>query len=178
MIKHFSCIFLYWCIISCDWLSNLSLCLDNLKISLCIVINLWNYISSLKSFWILIAPWRSTLTCMICEKLYNIESTAVGKPLTFTNFILYLFKGLQLKFKNLVTTLMAQSELVTFSKLLSLFSIHEILHNDYFHMLFISSMFVDDVITSSTNIARQSTFTNKGNNFNFGFFSSQNDLFQ
>lgn len=70
---------------------------------------------------------------------------------------------------------MDQFEPVTFSKLLNLFSTHEFF--DYFHMLFISSMFVDDVITSLANIARQSIFTNKGNIFNFGLFSSQNGLF-
>jgi hypothetical protein len=88
-----------------------------------------------------------------------------------------MFKDLRLKFKGLVTTLTARFKLVTFLKLHSLLLTYEFLHIDDFSMLSIGSMPVDDMTTPYTSIVRQSTYVDRGNNFNLSSLSGRNGLF-
>jgi hypothetical protein len=50
---------------------------------------------------------ESILAYLHCRKAYNDKLTAISKPLPLINTNMYLFKGQQLEFKDMVITLMA-----------------------------------------------------------------------
>lgn len=56
--------------------------------------------------------------------------TAVGHPLSLIDFNLYVFRGLQLEIKDLITTLNARAEQVSFTKLHSLLLSPKFLHGE------------------------------------------------
>jgi len=53
---------------------------------------------------------------------------AVGKPISLTDFNLYVFRGLHGEFRDFVTSLSTKLELLAYSKLHSHLSTHEFLH--------------------------------------------------
>ncbi|GAV77189.1 UBN2 domain-containing protein, partial [Cephalotus follicularis] len=57
------------------------------------------------------------------------ELSAAGRPVSPTNFNIYVFKGLKSESKDLVTTLSARSNLVAYLELLGLLLSHDSLHN-------------------------------------------------
>ncbi|GMP66010.1 hypothetical protein CsSME_00026551 [Camellia sinensis var. sinensis] len=61
-------------------------------------------------------------------KSFADELTAAGAPLSSVEFNLYVFQGIHSDFKDLVTTLTARSDPVSFSELHSLLLSHEFLH--------------------------------------------------
>ncbi|GFY87536.1 hypothetical protein Acr_05g0011750 [Actinidia rufa] len=72
-------------------------------------------------------------------KLISEELVAAGCPLSTTDFNIYIFKGLQPEFKELVTTVAAQTDPISFSELNSLLLCHEFLHRDSFSSLAVIS---------------------------------------
>ncbi|PHT68296.1 hypothetical protein T459_27783 [Capsicum annuum] len=61
-------------------------------------------------------------------KLLSDELAAAGRPLYTSNFNICVFKGLRSDFKDIVTTLSARPEPVSYSKLLSLLLNHEFIN--------------------------------------------------
>ncbi|KAK2980515.1 hypothetical protein RJ640_022517 [Escallonia rubra] len=68
-------------------------------------------------------------------KIISDELSAAGRPLSPEDFNIYVFRGLKPEFKDLVTTLSARSEPVTFSELHSLLLSHEFLNADHLDKL-------------------------------------------
>ncbi|KAK2991702.1 hypothetical protein RJ640_019494 [Escallonia rubra] len=58
------------------------------------------------------------------------ELSAAGRPISIEDFNVYVFRGLKSDFKDLVTTLSARTEPVSFSELHSLLLSHEFLHSE------------------------------------------------
>lgn len=71
-------------------------------------------------------PNENITTYLQHGKVYSDELVAVGKALDPSYFNIYLFKGICSKFKDFVTTLTIQIELVSFTKLHSLLLNHEL----------------------------------------------------
>lgn len=63
-------------------------------------------------------------------KTLSNELATAGRPLPLADLNIYVFKGLRSDFKNLVTTLSARSEPVSFSELHALLLSHEFIHGD------------------------------------------------
>ncbi|KAK2978061.1 hypothetical protein RJ640_015699 [Escallonia rubra] len=72
----------------------------------------------------------SVSTYLQRAKIISDELSATGRPLSLEDFNIYFFRGLKPEFKDLVTTLNARPEPVTFSELHSLLLSHEFLHSD------------------------------------------------
>ncbi|KAK2985196.1 hypothetical protein RJ640_010485 [Escallonia rubra] len=68
-------------------------------------------------------------------KIISDELFAVGRPFSPEDFNIYVFRGLKPEFKDLVTTLSARFEPVTFSELHSLLLSHEFLNADHLDKL-------------------------------------------
>ncbi|KAK2986043.1 hypothetical protein RJ640_000293 [Escallonia rubra] len=68
-------------------------------------------------------------------KIISDELSTAGRPLSPEDFNIYVFRGLKPEFKDLVTTLSARSEPVTFSELHSLLLSHEFLNADHLDKL-------------------------------------------
>jgi len=60
---------------------------------------------------------------------------AVGRPISFEDFNLYLFRGLRDEFKDLVTSLITKAELLFYADLYSHLLTHEFLHKNSFHSM-------------------------------------------
>ncbi|GAV81028.1 UBN2 domain-containing protein, partial [Cephalotus follicularis] len=58
-------------------------------------------------------------------KAHADELPAIGRPVSFVDFNINIFKGLKSNFKDLVTTLSARSDSVSYYELLSLLLSHE-----------------------------------------------------
>lgn len=88
-----------------------------------------------------------------CDKL-----AVVGCPLTLSEQNIYIFKGLQRDFKDIVTTLSALPKPVTFSELHSLLLNHEFIHGQTLLPLYITSSSSSDLTpNAATNFSQQSS---------------------
>jgi len=56
------------------------------------------------------------------------ELAAVGRPISFTDFNLYVFRGLRGEFRDLVTSLSTKADPLSYSELHSHLSTHEFIH--------------------------------------------------
>lgn len=68
-------------------------------------------------------------------KTFVDELAAVGKPRLISEMNVYLLKGLKHGFKDIVTTIAAQPELVSFDEMQSLLLTHEFMNQDTFQGL-------------------------------------------
>lgn len=87
-------------------------------------------------------------------KLLSDELAAAGRPLNASDFNIYMFKGLGSNFKDIITTLSARPEPVSYSKLHSLLPNHEFIHG--LSMSTLSLVLGDISHTLTTNIVQRS----------------------
>ncbi|XP_049364060.1 uncharacterized protein LOC125828777 [Solanum verrucosum] len=104
-------------------------------------------------------------------KLISDELVAAGRPLSLVDHNIYIFKGLHSEFKDLVITLSARPEPVTFSELHSLLFNHDFIHGSSLSTLSISSTGQHD--TSNTQVS-SGKFTQRNNNSDRSFNSNPN----
>ncbi|KAK2990765.1 hypothetical protein RJ640_007435 [Escallonia rubra] len=101
------------------------------------------------------------------------ELSATGRPISIEDFNVYVFHGLKSDFEDLVTTLNARTEPVSFSELHSLLLSHEFLHSENLTKLQLSSSFTSSVPDtqplahiSNRNSHPNSTFHSSSTYFN------------
>ncbi|GAV61811.1 UBN2 domain-containing protein, partial [Cephalotus follicularis] len=68
---------------------------------------------------------KSVSTYLQHLKSHADEVSAAGHPMSTTDFNIHIFKGLKHEFKDLVKTLLARADPVTYSELLGLLFSHE-----------------------------------------------------
>lgn len=123
-------------------------------------------------------------------KLISDELTAAGHPLCLADQNIYIFKGLRSEFKDIVTTLSARPQPVTFTKLHSLLLNHEFIYGLSLSNLSISStpqQPADSVQYPPANLTHRNTQSDRSYNNNTnrgrgrsnrgcgGRFNSRND---
>jgi len=97
-------------------------------------------------------------------KLLSDELAAAGRPLCLSDFNIYIFKGLRPEFKDIITTLSAMPEPVTYSELHNLLLNHEFIHGNSVSSLSILSPSLDSSVTPVANLSQKSTNFDRGSN--------------
>ncbi|GAV88767.1 UBN2 domain-containing protein/UBN2_3 domain-containing protein, partial [Cephalotus follicularis] len=99
---------------------------------------------------------ESVTTFLQHLKSHADELSTAGRPVSQADFNIYIFKGLKPEFKDLVTTLFARSEPVTYSELLGLLLSPEFLRNTT-----LDSLSLSQTTPSNKNTSPASNFSQR-----------------
>jgi hypothetical protein len=96
------------------------------------------------------------------------ELAVAGRPISLTNFNLYVFRGLCNEFRDLVTSLSTKSDPLPYSELHSHLSTHEFLHRSSLHPLpMVAPLLPTPVQSPSAFTAQRSFFCFNGSSSSF-----------
>jgi len=87
------------------------------------------------------------------------ELAAAGRPISLTDFNLYVFRGLHNEFRDLVTSLSTKSDPLPYSELHSHLSTHEFLHRSSLHPFPMTAPLLPTPVQSPSAFAAQRSFS-------------------
>ena len=87
------------------------------------------------------------------------ELAAAGRPISLTDFNLYVFRGLCNEFHDLVTSLSTTSDAISYSELHSHLSTHEFLHRSSLHPLPTAAPLLPTPVQTPSAFAAQRSFS-------------------
>ncbi|KAH0765347.1 hypothetical protein KY285_001218 [Solanum tuberosum] len=125
------------------------------------ILNLHMQLQNLKQDYLSITQYHHK------AKLLIDELAAAGRPICLPDQNIYMFKGLRCEFKDIITTLSARQEPVTFDELHSLLLSHEFIHGQALSSLSMSpSPMPDSAGNPSANFSQRSSQNERQYNHN------------